>query len=922
MNNIQKAFKRKCGLRMATGGIIGDPSDLIKNPVASAPQRMAGFNSMDFDPQADLNSLSPSTSAPSNPFYSPTMGNDPRFSGSTDPNIQRANLRTLASAPIPRPTPATNTMTPVDELLPSRRGLRMADGGVVETPEQVMARMAAKYGVGTAAPEPVTSPVPPAPAPAPQPAQPSGGLFQGAVRTLRGRAAQIDKAAGMAEGGTVVADGGRSKAPTADSVPVNLSHGEAVLPVKTVAALGGPAAVETLIETTNGKPTATRGLRAGGRYAYGAVSDVIQDGVRTPAPPPELAKPNWINPQTQVAVRPTPAGTPPPTGVPAGQAVVPAPQPGVGAGAGASGTPPIDGQKMSNARYAFNKFAERANNLGKMSAEAMYEAAKQKLPAAIELTKRGGRALMQNFNTATNAVAAAGDVAAANSGRGYEEPIADAIFAIPRVMGGAIDESLGRKVFDPDMGAMRRGLTSIEAAGNVATGYLADRLPGKWVAKLGIGGADAATNFRPITSIVHKMRGDTPIEEMYREKYNTGYGAIPSPVETARNGVAAMSSDGKTTLMARKEAADAAEAKAAKAAPTVPATIEPGAQERTFQPPTAAPTQPQIAQGNLDALRAMGGGEPVRTLRGAGTQIIEGRDANGRKIFVGGHERSDAENEKLRQTEAERMKGVLAKQVDYFARSGIESDLKSNNEFYQRRGLARQKAFDENARTDAAREVAAANRDIQRQDLDIRREDLGLRRAQEARALAGAQFDREQKILETQRKATEDMDKDEKQAYDAYLPMFMGKGKDAQGNEIDIEDKAAHAAFINAVRHTMAQRNITNPVAGKPISFGSLPKTEQDRLHQRYKAVQRLKSTMGNFPWNASKVDSLNLDDFDAVQNPDGTLSFPALETRMKGRTIRARQKDFEWADGPSKWYDPFQTPDNSLLQNLLSKRG
>ena len=76
---------------------------------------------------------------------------------------------------------------------------------------------------------------------------------------------------------------------------------------------------------------------------------------------------------------------------------------------------------------------------------------------------------------------------------------------------------------------------------------------------------------------------------------------------------------------------------------------------------------------------------------------------------------------------------------------------------------------------------------------------------------------------------------------------------------------------------------------------------------------------MGNFPWNADKADSLNLDDFDAVQNNDGTLSFPKLEARMKGRSIRARQKDFEYTE-PYSWIDPFQTPDNTSLQNLVSR--
>ena len=69
---------------------------------------------------------------------------------------------------------------------------------------------------------------------------------------------------------------------------------------------------------------------------------------------------------------------------------------------------------------------------------------------------------------------------------------------------------------------------------------------------------------------------------------------------------------------------------------------------------------------------------------------------------------------------------------------GLEGDLKSNNPAYQARGLARQKAFDENSRTEAAREVAAANRDLQRQELDIRREDLGLR--DRAQVIADAQL--------------------------------------------------------------------------------------------------------------------------------------------------------------------------------------
>lgn len=101
----------------------------------------------------------------------------------------------------------------------------------------------------------------------------AGGLGRAANSVQALGAADAFGAPAYAQGGTVVADGGRSKGPTADSVPVNLSHGEAVLPVKTVAALGGPAAVEHMIEATNGRPTATGGLRAGGNYSGGYVDD-------------------------------------------------------------------------------------------------------------------------------------------------------------------------------------------------------------------------------------------------------------------------------------------------------------------------------------------------------------------------------------------------------------------------------------------------------------------------------------------------------------------------------------------------------------------------------------------------------------------------------------------------------------------------
>jgi hypothetical protein len=96
-----------------------------------------------------------------------------------------------------------------------------------------------------------------------------GGMVQDAARgaqeTTRG-----------ARGGIVRGPGGPrdDKVPLEIAgVPVKLSNQEAVLPARTVDALGGPEAVERLIERTNGRPPERRGLRAGGRYMSGFVGD-------------------------------------------------------------------------------------------------------------------------------------------------------------------------------------------------------------------------------------------------------------------------------------------------------------------------------------------------------------------------------------------------------------------------------------------------------------------------------------------------------------------------------------------------------------------------------------------------------------------------------------------------------------------------
>lgn len=187
-----------------------------------------------------------------------------------------------------------------------------ADGGVPsETPDQLMARMSAKYGVPAAAPAPVAPSGPMSSAvskmaPAPQPVvrQP-----QGIVGLMRNRAAQIDQAAGYAQGGkprglvqTVMGDpyaeaeaeGARIVGPgtaTSDSIPavvggtgepIRVANGERIVSVAQDHALEGHArsmgfdSLDDFLHALTGKPVgptvregqraAANGLDTNGQY--------------------------------------------------------------------------------------------------------------------------------------------------------------------------------------------------------------------------------------------------------------------------------------------------------------------------------------------------------------------------------------------------------------------------------------------------------------------------------------------------------------------------------------------------------------------------------------------------------------------------------------------------------------------------------
>lgn len=201
----------------------------------------------------------------------------------------------------------------------NKNGICMADGGITkETPDQLMARMSAKYGAPAAGPVQSAPVQQSAPQPVPKPQAPQQGIAAGIRGMFGNRQQQLDeqerKANGMANGGIVRGKG----TPTSDDVPVkikgedyNLSDTEAVLPSKTRQALGemlgakpGDVAhanklVEAFIEKTNGKPPVS--VNEGVNLANGGLLDEearrmdyqAVTGVQAPAPTPApVAQPN------------------------------------------------------------------------------------------------------------------------------------------------------------------------------------------------------------------------------------------------------------------------------------------------------------------------------------------------------------------------------------------------------------------------------------------------------------------------------------------------------------------------------------------------------------------------------------------------------------------------------------------------------
>lgn len=165
----------------------------------------------------------------------------------------------------------------------NKRGICMADGGITETPEQLMARMAAKYGVSASSP-PGQQPTPvatPIPKPATEPTNP--GVGTGILNVLKGRHAQIDKAAGYANGGIAghVKFEGKG-GPRDDQIPVkvagqeiNVSDGEQalIIPAKTAANAQAMEKIKQIIADSNDGRQPDMGNGAGPNFSDGGMTD-------------------------------------------------------------------------------------------------------------------------------------------------------------------------------------------------------------------------------------------------------------------------------------------------------------------------------------------------------------------------------------------------------------------------------------------------------------------------------------------------------------------------------------------------------------------------------------------------------------------------------------------------------------------------
>lgn len=178
-------------------------------------------------------------------------------------------------------------------------GRAFADGGIVkETPEQLMARMAAKYGT-TGAAEAAPAPQQPAPRPQVQQRPEVQGISSGIIGIMKGRQQQIDKAAGYSRGGIIRGPG----TSTSDSIKATVRESGEPIKVSTderILSADQDAYLEEIARAT-GFDSLTAWLEAGTGVKVGPTVVAGKRGAATGMAPEDQARPEALGIDDRVA---------------------------------------------------------------------------------------------------------------------------------------------------------------------------------------------------------------------------------------------------------------------------------------------------------------------------------------------------------------------------------------------------------------------------------------------------------------------------------------------------------------------------------------------------------------------------------------------------------------------------------------------
>jgi hypothetical protein len=322
----------------------------------------------------------------------------------------------------------------------------------------------------------------------------------------------------------------------------------------------------------------------------------------------------------------------------------------------------------------------------------------------------------------------------------------------------------------------------------------------------------------------------------------------------------------------------------------------------------AKPVAPSTA--NTDA--AMKGMVDRRTIRTANGDVSVGRDKRGQLNVTAGLDDSAATEETKRATEAERMTKDLARQKAYFEGEAIKRDMASNDPEDVQRGIRAQLAALQTRQADL--DASTKKEELRLKGLEVgnHAKQLELQTDSQRRAAA-------QQATDNRRKAVEDADKDRTQWSKSLDDAFVDPADTSK------VDRVSKADYMRQAEHTVAQlgrRNpkggFWNPTANEPVGVASLDQTQQDRLINRYKAVQAVKASQKGMLFGGEKADSLDLSDFDGIDGGDH-IEFPKLSKKY-GRKITVPKRDIDTNDGPRFPLNPGvgRTPNSTHMQSLL----